>query len=77
MAGDLDIGDGLSEGLQFVAAVAFIGAVLAGGYALLERLRAELPHTLATSAAGNGELYTRKVEEGYRAFWRRYCAANG
>ena len=32
---------------------------------------------LATSAAGNGGLYTRKVEEGYRAFWRRYCAANG
>ncbi len=45
--------------------------------ALLERLRAELPQMLATSAAGNGELYTRKVEEGYRAFWRRYCDANG
>jgi predicted O-linked N-acetylglucosamine transferase (SPINDLY family) len=44
---------------------------------LLARLRAELPQTLATSTAGNGELYTRKVEEGYRAFWRRFCAANG
>jgi hypothetical protein len=28
---------------------------------------------VATSAAGNGELYTRKVEEAYRSFWRRYC----
>jgi hypothetical protein len=28
----------------------------------------------ATSAAGNVELYTRKVEEGYRTFWRRYWA---
>ncbi|BAM88542.1 putative O-linked N-acetylglucosamine transferase, SPINDLY family [Bradyrhizobium oligotrophicum S58] len=40
----------------------------------LARLRAELPARVATSAAGNVETYTRKVEEGYRQFWRRYCA---
>ncbi|WP_407155590.1 tetratricopeptide repeat protein [Bradyrhizobium sp. STM 3557] len=42
--------------------------------ATLAKLRAELPGRVASSAAGNGELYTRKVEEGYRSFWRRYCA---
>ena len=40
----------------------------------LAALRAELPQRIALSAAGNGELYTRKVEEGYRTFWRRYCS---
>ncbi|CCE05632.1 putative O-linked N-acetylglucosamine transferase, SPINDLY family; TPR domain protein [Bradyrhizobium sp. STM 3843] len=44
--------------------------------AALAKLRAELPQRIATSAAGNVALYTRKVEEGYRTFWRRYCAAN-
>ncbi|MGJ4945712.1 tetratricopeptide repeat protein [Bradyrhizobium sp. HKCCYLS1011] len=44
--------------------------------AALARLRAELPQRIATSAAGNVALYTRKVEEGYRTFWQRYCAAN-
>jgi predicted O-linked N-acetylglucosamine transferase (SPINDLY family) len=39
----------------------------------LAKLRAALPQMVATSAAGNGELYTRKVEEAYRSFWRRYC----
>jgi len=43
----------------------------------LARVRAELPARVANSAAGNVETYTRKVEEGYRAFWRRYCAAGG
>ena len=43
--------------------------------AALAKLRAELPSMVANSAAGNGELYARAVEEGYRAFWRRYCAA--
>jgi hypothetical protein len=38
-------------------------------------LRAELPARIAASAAGNVETYTRKVEEGYRKFWRDYCAA--
>ncbi|MGJ5178141.1 tetratricopeptide repeat protein [Bradyrhizobium oligotrophicum] len=41
----------------------------------LARLRAELPGRVANSPAGNVEIYTRKVEEGYRTFWRRYCAA--
>jgi predicted O-linked N-acetylglucosamine transferase (SPINDLY family) len=41
----------------------------------LEALRAELPARVATSAAGNGAIYARRVEEGYRQFWRDYCAA--
>ncbi|MGJ5036814.1 MULTISPECIES: tetratricopeptide repeat protein [unclassified Bradyrhizobium] len=43
----------------------------------LAQLRAELPMRVANSAAGNVETYTRKVEEGYRQFWRRYCATGG
>jgi predicted O-linked N-acetylglucosamine transferase (SPINDLY family) len=41
----------------------------------LEALRADLPVRVATSAAGNGAIYARRVEEGYRQFWRDYCAA--
>ncbi|WP_316204929.1 MULTISPECIES: tetratricopeptide repeat protein [unclassified Bradyrhizobium] len=40
----------------------------------LAKLRAELPQMVAGSPAGDGALYTRKVEQGYRAFWRRYRA---
>jgi predicted O-linked N-acetylglucosamine transferase (SPINDLY family) len=40
----------------------------------LEALRADLPARVAASAAGNGAIYTRRVEEGYRQFWRDYCA---
>jgi predicted O-linked N-acetylglucosamine transferase (SPINDLY family) len=36
-------------------------------------LRAELPDRIANSAVGNIETYTRRVEEGYRQFWRDYC----
>ncbi len=43
--------------------------------AYLAKLRAELPARIAASAAGNVEIYTRRVEEGYRQFWRDYCAA--
>ncbi|CCE02851.1 tetratricopeptide repeat protein [Bradyrhizobium sp. STM 3809] len=42
----------------------------------LARLRAALPAMVAGSAAGNVETYTRKVEEGYRQFWRRYCSSS-
>jgi predicted O-linked N-acetylglucosamine transferase (SPINDLY family) len=41
----------------------------------LADLRARLPAMAASSAAGNGEIYTRRVEQGYRQFWRDYCAA--
>ncbi|WP_448032128.1 tetratricopeptide repeat protein [Bradyrhizobium liaoningense] len=41
----------------------------------LAKLRAELPARIAASAAGNVEIYTRKVEAGYRQFWRDYCSA--
>ncbi|WP_456686754.1 O-linked N-acetylglucosamine transferase, SPINDLY family protein, partial [Bradyrhizobium sp. P5_C11_2] len=41
----------------------------------LAKLRAELPAQIAGSPAGNVEIYTRKVEAGYRRFWRDYCAA--
>ena len=40
----------------------------------LEALRAGLPARVAACAAGNGARYTRRVEEGYRQFWRDYCA---
>jgi predicted O-linked N-acetylglucosamine transferase (SPINDLY family) len=40
----------------------------------LEQLRAELPARIASSPAGNVTLYTRRVEAGYRQFWRDYCA---
>ena len=41
----------------------------------LAKLRADLPAQIAASAAGNVEIYARRVEEGYRQFWRDYCAA--
>ncbi|MBB4359320.1 putative O-linked N-acetylglucosamine transferase (SPINDLY family) [Bradyrhizobium sp. CIR18] len=41
----------------------------------LAKLRAGLPARIAASPAGNVEIYTRRVEEGYRRFWRDYCAA--
>jgi predicted O-linked N-acetylglucosamine transferase (SPINDLY family) len=41
----------------------------------LAKLRTELPALIAASPAGNVEIYTRRVEEGYRQFWRDYCAA--
>lgn len=41
----------------------------------LAKLRAELPARIAASSAGNVETYTRSVEQGYRQFWRDYCAA--
>jgi len=40
----------------------------------LAALRASLPAQVASSAAGNCAIYTRHVEEGYRKFWRDYCA---
>jgi hypothetical protein len=40
----------------------------------LETLRADLPARIAASPAGNAAIYTRRVEEGYRQFWRDYCA---
>jgi predicted O-linked N-acetylglucosamine transferase (SPINDLY family) len=40
----------------------------------LAALRARLPAMAANSAAGDCEAYTRHVEEGYRTFWRDYCA---
>jgi predicted O-linked N-acetylglucosamine transferase (SPINDLY family) len=52
-----------------------IAEKFAASPAYLEKLRAELPGMIAGSAAGNIETYTRKVEEGYRQFWRDYCAS--
>ncbi|BAM88543.1 O-linked N-acetylglucosamine transferase, SPINDLY family [Bradyrhizobium oligotrophicum S58] len=43
----------------------------------LAKLRTELPARVGNSAAGNVETYARKVEEGYRLFWRRHCASVG
>jgi len=41
----------------------------------LRQLRHALPTTIASSASGNGERYTRAVEEAYRAMWRDYCGS--
>jgi predicted O-linked N-acetylglucosamine transferase (SPINDLY family) len=43
----------------------------------LAQLRSNLPRKVANSEAGNCKVYTRRVEEAYRKFWRDYCAANG
>jgi predicted O-linked N-acetylglucosamine transferase (SPINDLY family) len=43
----------------------------------LAALRARLPAQVANSAAGNCAIYTKHVEEGYRKFWRDYCAGAG
>ncbi len=40
----------------------------------LEKLRADLAARIAGSPAGNVTIYTKKVEAGYRQFWREYCA---
>ncbi|WP_025036231.1 tetratricopeptide repeat protein [Bradyrhizobium sp. DOA9] len=53
---------------------AAIACKFAAQPAHLAKLRAELPARIAASAAGNVETYTRRVEEGYRKFWRDYCA---
>jgi predicted O-linked N-acetylglucosamine transferase (SPINDLY family) len=43
----------------------------------LKILRHALPATIANSASGNGILYTRAVERGYRAMWEEYCRKRG
>jgi predicted O-linked N-acetylglucosamine transferase (SPINDLY family) len=40
----------------------------------LAALRARLPSQVLSSAAGNCPTYVRHVEDGYRKFWRDYCA---
>src|SRR5262249_11876213 len=40
----------------------------------LAALRAQLPSMIARSEAGDTERYVRHVEEGFRRFWRDYCA---
>jgi predicted O-linked N-acetylglucosamine transferase (SPINDLY family) len=39
----------------------------------LRTLRRALAATIAQSASGNGVLYTRAVEQGYRTMWEDYC----
>ena len=41
----------------------------------LAALRARLPAQVLGSAAGHCQTYARYVEEGYRKFWREYCAS--
>ena len=54
---------------------AAIACKFAAQPAHLAKLRAELPGQIANSPAGNVESYTRRVEAGYRQFWRDYCAS--
>ena len=51
-----------------------IAEAFATNPAYLGTLRAELPSLIAHSAAGNIEIYTQRVEAGYRQFWQTYCA---
>jgi predicted O-linked N-acetylglucosamine transferase (SPINDLY family) len=39
----------------------------------VRELRHELPEKVVTRPSGNGALYTRAVEEGYRTMWESYC----
>jgi hypothetical protein len=39
----------------------------------LRQLRHGLASTIANSASGNGERYTRAVEQAYRSMWQDYC----
>ncbi|QQO21794.1 tetratricopeptide repeat protein [Bradyrhizobium diazoefficiens] len=64
--------DWVAEGDDGYAAVA---CKYAAQPAHLAKLRAELPARIAASPAGNVEIYTRRVEAGYRQFWRDYCAS--
>jgi predicted O-linked N-acetylglucosamine transferase (SPINDLY family) len=41
----------------------------------LAALRARLPAQVLSSAAGNCPTYVSHVEDGYRKFWRDYCAS--
>jgi predicted O-linked N-acetylglucosamine transferase (SPINDLY family) len=66
------LGDWVAEDDEGYAAIA---CKYAAQPAYLAKLRAELPARIAASPAGNVEIYTRKVEAGYRRFWRDYCAA--
>lgn len=43
----------------------------------LARLRRDLPTTIAASPSGNPEMYTRAVEQAYRAFWTKWCVGKG
>jgi len=52
-----------------------IASEFAGRPSELEALRAKLLAMVASSEAGNTELYTRRVEEAYRRFWRDYCSS--
>jgi predicted O-linked N-acetylglucosamine transferase (SPINDLY family) len=52
-----------------------IAKEFAGRPAELAALRAKLPSMVASAEAGNTELYTRRVEEAYRRFWRDYCSS--
>ncbi|MCA1503834.1 tetratricopeptide repeat protein [Bradyrhizobium sp. NBAIM02] len=72
IAAAVGLDDWVAEDDEGYAAIA---CKFAAQPAHLARLRAELPARIAASAAGNVETYTRRVEEGYRKFWRDYCAA--
>jgi predicted O-linked N-acetylglucosamine transferase (SPINDLY family) len=54
-----------------------IGRRFASAPIELAAIRESLPAMVANSDAGNCERYTRLVEQGYRQFWRDYCASVG
>ena len=68
----IGLGDWVTEDDERYVAIA---REFAGRPSELEALRAKLPAMVASSKAGNTELYTRRVEEAYRRFWRDYCSS--
>lgn len=68
----LGLGDWVAEDEDQYVAIAAAGAA---DPAALAGLRAGLRARFAASPVGNFALYTRAVEDAYRAMWRRWCAS--
>jgi predicted O-linked N-acetylglucosamine transferase (SPINDLY family) len=66
----LGLHDWVAESAEAYAAIAVERAAMPDQ---LRQLRHALPATIANSASGNGERYTRAVEQAYRAMWHDYC----
>jgi predicted O-linked N-acetylglucosamine transferase (SPINDLY family) len=66
----LGLHDWVAESAEEYAAIAVERAAMPEQ---LRQLRHTLAATIANSASGNGERYTRAVEHAYRAMWQEYC----
>jgi len=66
----LGLHDWVAESAEQYAAIAVERASMPDH---LRQLRHGLAATIANSASGNGERYTRAVEQAYRQMWQDYC----